>query len=115
MKPLFLFLKNIIDKILGTIIGPDGEGSAKRMSMFNMMVLISIVHLVYAWCYRYIVIHAIPGVTPNVIHTEVISQFDEFYIIDCVLFLTLAGYAVIESITNLVQVFKNSKTEKSNI
>jgi predicted exporter len=104
-------MKTILDLIKGTLTGVDGEGSAKRISMLHMLLLITLLHFVYAFAFTFIVCVASPNVTPSVIHTQVISYFEEVDIIDCIIFLTLAGYAVIESITKLVQVFKGQKSE----
>jgi hypothetical protein len=107
--------RGILEILKGTIIGLDGEGSAKRATSFYfVVVLLTAMIGFYLYEFKYIIhksgINGMPAPITTV-DTAVIGMYEYIFTITTITVWLLLGLATLETITKLVQIFKGQKTE----
>lgn len=109
-------MKSLFDVLKGTILGVDGEGSAKRIAAMHFLLLITIIDFAYLYWCDVIVIRAKPGIIPSVIDTNVMDQFTHVHDSHTLSLWLLLGLATLEMIFQIVKLIKGEKlSNNSNV
>lgn len=95
--------KGLFQTLLGSIQGVNNEGSAKRMTMFwVVVVLLTSMTATHEYCYYLAVI----SLNPTTVQIIVVKSFEPIHFSLQVTLWMFAGLATVESVTALIKMVK---------